>query len=274
MKKNKKVPLNRFIVFSVSLIAVISVLTVSWAVRAAVSLEKTINIENVETLTINIPEPTVDIEADIELGGAFTEQSSTTATSTTDVQQVFGISVFDTFRWGDNPIIDARSETTHYVQKSFTTASSTWFKIQIQESTGDEENARAYIEGLSIKFTGMPTNTIQMFLGTSSNEFLNLDTLTGLGNVAAASVCSLIDDLTITDGGVLDATNTVVFAPSTDYEPCTVGYGTDIRNVPLIPGEWLVGVATGTTGNGAFFDNGSDGNRLDGWVYIKYRIVK
>ena len=101
------------------LISLLALLLVSGFVVAADVIDRLTSIDNVETMnvTYNISSPNEEIiNEDFVLGGAFSEDSSTTATSSTQVAYTYGYGVFDTFRWGDHPTINQNSETTHYVQ--------------------------------------------------------------------------------------------------------------------------------------------------------------
>lgn len=281
-RKEKKME-NKFFIFVISFFAVISIATVGFAaVETSSLLEGQTTIANVEnfTQTINVTVEGEENIGDFSLGGtgAFTENQDDIATSTTPIRHTSSISVHDKFRWGDDPVIDVSSETITWVSVDFNVSSSTLFAIQVTESSAGATpttDARIYIEEMQLVMTGMATRTIQMFVGTSSTQFENIGEVTGdlFKDITASSKCSLMDDVLITADGLLDATGTVFFSSGT-YVPCDTGYQSatpDIRNIPIMAGEWIVGLATSSTNRASGF---TSQDLLNGKVQIKYRVVK
>lgn len=206
------------------------------------------------------------------------ETQTDMATSTASLSELGGISIYDRLRFGDDPDTDSNSITYKWVMKDFTAATSTLFAIKLEESDGSNPGARIYLDDIALKLTGLATTTIQMFVGTSTSQYVNNDSLSAVTNIAASNFCSLMDDVLITDTGVFDATGTVLWA-QTDaagaYAGCDVGFGTDFRNIPIIPGTYIVGNATSTNeASQSVEEIFTSGDLFDGTVYIRYKVVK
>ncbi|MFZ5559371.1 MAG: hypothetical protein ACOZAL_01090 [Patescibacteria group bacterium] len=267
MKEKLKKLVNRN-VFSIGVIILLGFA----AFASAGGLSGQINIENVERLEINNPPLGNIADEDLSLGsGAYTEDQDDMATSTLDLADMGGLSIFDRLRFGDEPATDNNSVTYKYAYKDFTDATATLFAIQVQESDGASTNPNVFIDEIMLQLDGMPTTTIQMFVGTSSSQYVNYtNTIVGTGNIAGGPI-GLMDNVLVTDGGLYDATNTVFSSYDSTFAPPNLGYGTDERAIPITPGAWIVGVASTTDGDAGDFYTG---DLFDGKVFIRYKIVK
>jgi hypothetical protein len=235
---------------------------------------QTNNIGNVENFNVINPEnPNADL-GKISLGaGTYTENQDDIATSTTDAVGVNNLSIWDRVRYGDDVLSNKNSVTEKFLFKSFTAASTTLFAIQ------NNEGQPIYIQDIGLKFTGIPSSTMQFFVGTSTSEYVNRTLVEGVTDISSSGLCALMDDVLMTDGGTLDATNTVLWATEDEagtFAGCANGFSADFRQVPIAPGAWIVGMAS-TTEYASGVTDGTKlgaGDYLDGKVYIKYRFMK
>jgi len=201
--------------------------------------------------------------------GAFAENQDDIATSTTPFRHTSSVSVNDGFRLGDDPVINRNSVTEKFLFKDFADATTTLLAIQ------NKEGKNIYFNWLAFEFSGMPTTTAQLFVGTTTAGLVPTDDstqrdITNPDNTLTA----LADNILITDLSVLDATSTVIWigCEDADYKPAQKGYGQDLCNTPVKPGEYVTVYASSTPDDNGDIVNG--GNLFAGKMFGKYRFLE
>ena len=228
-----------------------------------------ISIDNVENLTVNNPTPTTDVVAgsseDTLFGGSYSEVQNDIATSTTKAIEVNNLSIYDRLRFGDNPTINQNAVTYKYLFSNFADATTTPFAVQ------NKEGKNIFLVDWGIELTGMATNTMQMFLGTTSNGMVPADNATqrAISN-PDNTLTSLSDNILITDGGIYDATSTVIFFTPTYNPAVTHGYGAYMGATPVKPGQYINLYASSTSDVNS--DIAGSANLFDGKIWLLYKF--
>ncbi len=179
-----------------------------------------------------LPVPTDFFETnDFEIG--------TIATSTVDWSNQPNISIDGSYK-GAGLRFDKGSRTKDgisygYENGDFLTSSSTIFSI------GNTSGKNIYVTNGFIKTSGLATSTTQLFIGTSTDGYINLATYGAIIN-PTDSITSIMDNVLITDVSLLDATNTVFSL--LDFPGSDTGKGN--YGIIVNPGEFIVGFASTT----------------------------
>lgn len=196
------------------------------------------------------------------------EDQTDLATSSTDTTQLGGVTIQDRLRFGDNETEDINSVTQKFLFLDFSDATSTIFSIK------NEEGQTIYIDRMGFEFSSMATNTVAIFVGTTSAGVIPTDDATQRAITNPANtLTALVDNFLITDGTALDATGTIVWLPDNegDYKPTSRGFGQDMRNIPILAGEFITAYASSTLNNDVIT---LTKNLFAGKVYIQYRFLK
>jgi len=200
---------------------------------------------------------------ELSLGSAYSEAQNDMATSTQDLSDHGGLSIFDRLRFGDEPATDSNSVTYKYLFKDFASASSTVFDVK------NEEGQTVYVQRIGLKLEGLATTTSQLFVGTTTDGYVNLTTQLAVTDPDGA-ITTLMDNVLVTDLSVVDATNTMLWSES--FVANDSGYGTAIKGIPVLAGQHITGFASSTDADrdGAEITTGD----FDGEVFIEYLIEK
>lgn len=237
-------------------------------------LGATYMIQNVENL--NIGGDSLDIPNEITnqisgisefLGGIFTDNQNDTATTTIDYTTLGNLSIHSNFRQGDDPNIDNNSWTRDYLFKDFTDNTTTPILIE------NKQGQPIYLQKVGIELTGLPTSTLQMFLGTSTAAGVQGDSATQCAITDPDDrLAALMDNILVTDGGTLDATSTIFWSDS--YAADDHGYGTNIKGIPVNPGEYIMLYASTTDADCDLGELTTGSEYFDGKIFIEYGYWK
>ena len=224
MKRNK---------FLYAVVAIVLLVGVFEIVKAAPSFIELFAKYAGERYADKLPVPSDFLETnEFEIGAI--------ATSTVDWSNQPNISIDGSYK-GAGLRFDMGSRTKDginygYDNGDFTTSSSTIFSI---ENTSGKS---VYITNGFLKVSGLATSTTQLFVGTSTDGYINHSTVYGAVKDPTDSITSIMDNVLITDGSVLDATSTVFSL--LDFPGSDTGKGN--YGVIINPGEFIVGYASTT----------------------------
>lgn len=231
-----------------------------------VAFGATYMIQHVENFTAGNDSsiPNVNTNQEISsLGGTYAETQDDMATSTTPYGEVNSISIFDRFRKGDDPNVDQNSWTEKYLFSDFVDNTTTPVLIQ------NQEGRTIYIQRAGIELTGVPTSTLQMFLGTSTPVGVPTDSATQCAITDPdTSITALMDNILVTDGTLLDATSTIFWSEA--YVADDHGYGTNIKTIPVKAGEYLMLYASTTDADCDLGELTTGTEEFDGKIYLEY----
>lgn len=267
MKKIKKYPLlDKILISFISLVMVLSISSVVFAGAEAYEASKTVNIENVENLTLNISEDGAsDLITDSEtLGGAsYVENLDEIATSTTEISLQNNIGIYDRLLLGDKT---SNLEYHIAIEDVFGTASSTVLSIQ------NKEGKTIYIDRDRIAYqpTGGANVLLNLAFGTSTSAWVDTDKIMFIDGIPTGNGLNIFD---------FSSALTQTTHPTSTSIVSTVHWGADNPGVyslniyPVNPGIYFVGYATSSEvlGQGSVTTTASI---LKGKIYIPYWIVK
>lgn len=259
---------NKVIILSISLFTVLGLLTIT--IAGGISLERAISIDNVENLTVNIPNGTTDLGDGLMLGsGSYVEDQNDIVTSTTPYSTQLGINLWDGLRWGDDPNIDSYCMKEKFLWKDFTDATNTIFAIQIQE--GDGATKRIYLDEIDLQLTGMSTTSgaLQVFVGTSTDANTS-DDYSDLIAETDPNEFGLMNGITVSHESTSYGTSTVFNSDNYPRTASGVYATTTVSDIPLYAGTYIVGFAS-TSGEQDKGTGFFSGDQFAGRVFIKYR---
>jgi len=285
-KKMTKKSSHSFAIFLISL-AVVSFGYMAVATEGFGLFERQVTFEQAENVIINFPPgqaEALQAKADFSLGGgAFVEGQEDIATSTTDFQNLGNVNIFSDLRFGDDPVIGRDGVTYGFLIKSFVDATTT-------ESFENTSGRTVYVASIGLRFDGMPTTTVQYFVGTTSDGFFRgIDEGGTRQETPDNTITAIFDNINIADGGIYDATNTTIWLETNgEWYPPVKGFGiwrhgdplgtvwattSNPLAVPILPGEFLTVHASSTvdddTNQGAIMGSG---NLFDTSIFVSYRF--
>lgn len=223
MKRNK---------FLYAVVAIVLLVGVFGIVKAAPSFIELFAKYAGERYADKLPVPSDFLETnEFEIGAI--------ATSTVDWSNQPNISIDGSYK-GAGLRFDMGSRTKDgisygYDNGDFTTSSSTIFYIE------NTSGKIIYVTNGFLKTTGLATSTTQLFVGTSTDRYINHNTYGAVAD-PSDSITSIMNNVLITDASSLDATNTVFSL--LDFPGSDTGKGN--YGVIVNPGEFIVGYASTT----------------------------